>query len=56
VPDPVHTGTRAGDVRMTQADVSLAERLLGFTPTVPIDEGVRRTVEWFRDDLQRVSS
>ena len=53
VPDPVHTGTRAGDVRMTQADVSLAERLLGFAPTVPIEEGVRRTVEWFRASLDR---
>jgi nucleoside-diphosphate-sugar epimerase len=56
VPDPMHTGTRAGDVRMTQADVSLAERLLGFTPSVPIDEGVRRTVEWFRAALERRAS
>ena len=53
VPDPVHTGTRAGDVRMTQADVSLADRLLNFSPTVSIDEGVRRTVEWFRASLDR---
>ena len=50
-PDPAHTGTRAGDVRMTQADVSEAERVLGFVPTVPIEEGVRRTVEWFRASL-----
>jgi UDP-glucose 4-epimerase len=50
-PDPVHTGTRAGDVRMTQADVSEAERILGFVPTVPIEEGVRRTVGWFRASL-----
>lgn len=50
-PDPVHTGTRAGDVRMTQADVSEAERILGFVPSVPIGEGVRRTVGWFRASL-----
>ncbi|HEX7248655.1 MAG TPA: NAD-dependent epimerase/dehydratase family protein, partial [Actinomycetota bacterium] len=50
-PDPVHTGTRAGDVRTTQADVSEAEWILGFVPTVPIEEGVRRTVEWFRASL-----
>ena len=55
-PDPVYTGTRAGDVRMTQADVSLAERLLGFVPTVPIDEGVRRTVSWFRNTLEEAAS
>ena len=50
-PDPAYAGTRAGDVRMTQADVSLAERLLGFVPKVPIEEGVRRTVDWFRTSL-----
>lgn len=54
-PDPVYTGTRAGDVRMTQADVSLAERLLGFVPTVPIDEGVRRTVDRFRASLEEAA-
>ena len=51
-PDPAYAGTRAGDVRMTQADVSLAERLLGFVPKVPIEEGVRRTVDWFRTSLE----
>ena len=51
-PDPAYAGIRAGDVRMTQADVSLAERLLGFVPEVPIDDGVRRTVEWFRTSLE----
>ena len=46
--DPVHTPTRAGDVRTTQADVSLAGRLLGYEPAVAIEEGVARTVDWFR--------
>ena len=50
-PDPVHTPTRAGDVRTTQADVSLAGRLLGYVPKVPIEEGVERTVDWFRASL-----
>ena len=50
--DPVHTGTRAGDVRISQAEVSSAERLLGFAPAVPITEGVHRTVEWFRASLE----
>jgi nucleoside-diphosphate-sugar epimerase len=50
-PDPVHTPTRAGDVRTTQADVSLAGRLLGYVPRVPIEEGVERTVDWFRASL-----
>jgi nucleoside-diphosphate-sugar epimerase len=48
-PDPVHEPTRAGDVRVTEADVSLAGRVLGYTPTVDITEGLRRTVESFKE-------
>ena len=51
VPDPVHTGIREGDVRTTQADVSLAGRLLGYVPRVDIEEGVARTVDWFRSSV-----
>jgi UDP-glucose 4-epimerase len=47
-PDPVHTDPRPGDIRRSMADVSLAEELLGFSPKVAIDEGVSRTVDWFR--------
>jgi UDP-glucose 4-epimerase len=47
-PEPVHTSAREGDVRRTEADVSLARRLLGYEPIVGIEEGLRRTVEWFR--------
>ena len=37
---------RAGDVRHTQADVSLARELLGYTPKVRIFEGLEKTIEW----------
>jgi UDP-glucose 4-epimerase len=43
-----HTPSRQGDVRHTQADTSKAEALLGHTPTVGFEEGMRRTVEYFR--------
>jgi len=39
--------SRAGDVRDSQADISKAERLLGYTPIVPFDEGLKRTLAWF---------
>ena len=39
---------RPGDVRHSQADVSLARDLLGFAPVMPVEEGLRRTVEWQR--------
>jgi nucleoside-diphosphate-sugar epimerase len=47
-PDPIHESAREGDVLMTQADISLAHRMFGYTPKVGIDEGLRRTVESFR--------
>ena len=36
---------RAGDVRDSWADVSEARRLLGFEPTIGLEEGLRRTVD-----------
>ena len=37
-----------GDVKETYADISALERDLGFNPTVPIEVGVPRFVEWYR--------
>lgn len=42
-----------GDVPITYADVSKAERLLGYAPKVPIREGLRRFVSWYRDARSR---
>jgi len=39
---------RAGEVKHSLADLSLAERHLGYKPTVDFEEGLRRTVEWYR--------
>jgi UDP-glucuronate 4-epimerase len=37
-----------GDVPQTFADISKARRLLGYDPRTPIEDGVRRFVEWFK--------
>jgi UDP-glucuronate 4-epimerase len=37
-----------GDVDRTFADVSRARELLGYRPSTPVPEGIRRFVEWFR--------
>jgi UDP-glucuronate 4-epimerase len=37
-----------GDVPITYADVTRAGRALGYAPRVPIDEGIRRFVAWYR--------
>ena len=45
--EPIHTETRAGDVRHSFADTSAARDDLGWSPTLDFAEGLRRTVAWF---------
>ena len=44
------------DVPTTRADVSKAARLLGWKPQVPIEEGLRRCVQWYRDNREMARS
>jgi UDP-glucose 4-epimerase len=39
---------RAGDIKHSLADISLAEELLGYKPSVGFREGLERTVAWYR--------
>ncbi|MGP8270041.1 MAG: SDR family oxidoreductase [Terracidiphilus sp.] len=45
---PAYAPTRAGDIRDSLADITLAQELLGYKPTVDFREGLRRTVDWYR--------
>ena len=49
--DPIYQPPRAGDVRDSQADNTLAKQLLGFRTMVTVEEGLRRTVDWYRTSL-----
>jgi nucleoside-diphosphate-sugar epimerase len=44
---------REGDVRDSLADISAAREALGYVPAVSFDEGLRRTVAWYREDFIR---
>jgi UDP-glucose 4-epimerase len=46
--EPVHESPRAGDVRDSQASIEAAKQGFGYQVTVGFEEGVRRTVEWYR--------
>jgi nucleoside-diphosphate-sugar epimerase len=54
--EPVYEGPRAGDVRDSQADITKAHRLLGYTPLVSFDDGLKKTVEWYRTSTEAVPS
>jgi UDP-glucose 4-epimerase len=45
---PAFGPTRTGDVRFSRADISAARKDLGYEPDVAFDEGLKRTVEWYR--------
>ena len=49
--EPLYAAPRVGDVRDSQADISKAQRLLGYAPTVSFDEGLGRTVAWYRESM-----
>lgn len=49
---PVHAAERPGDIRHSQADISKARKLLGYEPLVDFAEGLRRTVDWYRNSPQ----
>ena len=48
-PTPGYGAERAGDVRHSLASVERARELLGYEPTVSWEEGLARTVAWYRD-------
>jgi UDP-glucose 4-epimerase len=45
---PIFEPARAGDVRDSLADITLARELLKYEPTIGFDEGLKRTVEYYR--------
>jgi UDP-N-acetylglucosamine 4-epimerase len=49
---PIHKERREGDILHSLADVSLASQLLGYKPSVFIEEGIKKTVEYFYTKLK----
>jgi UDP-glucose 4-epimerase len=39
---------RGGDIKHSLADIARAEKHMGYKPKVDFEEGLRRTVEWYR--------
>jgi nucleoside-diphosphate-sugar epimerase len=44
---PKYDPPRAGDIRDSQADISLARKILGYEPLVHFEEGLERTWAWY---------
>ena len=46
--EPIFAAARAGDVRDSLADITAARETLGYEPTIDFDEGLRRSIEYYR--------
>ncbi len=50
--EPVFEPPRVGDVRDSLADISLARELLGYEPIIDFNDGLRRTIEFYRHSAE----
>jgi nucleoside-diphosphate-sugar epimerase len=51
--EPVFEPARAGDVRDSQASIDAAKQYLGYNVVVDFEDGLRKTVNWYREKAER---
>jgi nucleoside-diphosphate-sugar epimerase len=53
---PIYDAERSGDIKHSLADISAAEEHLGYRPRVSFEEGLRLTVDWYRNQGKGVGA
>jgi nucleoside-diphosphate-sugar epimerase len=53
---PIYAAERGGDIKHSLADISSAEAHLGYKPRVSFEDGLRRTVDWYRSQEKASSA
>ncbi len=48
---PNYTDPRPGDVKHSLADITLAEKILGYKPRVTFKQGLQLAIDWYRENL-----
>ncbi|MCS7201510.1 MAG: SDR family oxidoreductase [Dictyoglomus sp.] len=46
--EPIYAPERRGEVRDSMGDITLAKKHLSWTPKFSLDEGLKKTIEWYR--------
>ena len=49
---PIYAEPRAGDIKHSQASISKAQQKLGYKPQISFEEGLRRTIQWYRESIK----
>ncbi|HVX12296.1 MAG TPA: SDR family oxidoreductase [Pirellulales bacterium] len=47
--EPIHEAPRVGDIRESLADISAAQKWLGYQPRVSFEDGLRRSIDYYRE-------
>lgn len=50
---PVYGPERKGDVKHSLADISRARRMLGYEPSISVEQGLRITFEWYKTQFEK---
>ncbi len=53
--EPIHADPRPGDIRESLADVSQAREMLGYQPIVDFEEGLRLSIDYYRQLAKRTT-
>ncbi|CEN26022.1 SDR family oxidoreductase [Paraclostridium sordellii] len=48
---PVYGPNRKGDIKHSNADISSAKTLLNYNPSYSFEDGIKLTIEWYKDNL-----
>ena len=48
---PMYEPSRPGDVKHSLADITVAKKLLGFKPVMSFKEGLKKAIDWYRENL-----
>lgn len=48
---PSYSPPRPGDIKHSLADVTLAKKIIGYQPTVTFEQGIRKAIEWYKQNL-----
>ena len=49
--EPIYAPARAGDVKHSLADITLAKSLINYEPVISFQDGLTQAIDWYRDNL-----
>jgi len=50
--EPLYAVERVGDVKHSLADISKAKNLLGYDPKISVEQGLKKTFEWYKERFE----